>query len=114
MFVFFIICIENMKKNYSITRPTGHKGQQFLPTSCPNIQLPDAFNILKDGTTRDRNIAGQISTKVVLEDKSGNRMTFHQKQQVINTVNGCKNSFYVSDNGGYTPNRRKNYVRRKN
>ena len=101
-----------MKKNYPTVRPNGHSGQQCFPI-CPNFRVPDTLNVLKNCSNNNRNIAGQLTTKVVFEDVNGNKMTFHQRQQVLNLLNGCRTNFVVTDKGGYTP-RRKTNVRRKN
>ena len=102
-----------MKKYPIQRRNTGqHNNNSIVPVTKPNIQIPNAFGVLSEGSKfKDHNIAGQIYTRIDLQDKDGNRMSIHQRQQVLNLVNNTHNFFHVSDGAN---NRRHNYRRYKN
>ena len=88
-----------MKKKYPVLRkPIGQHNNSIVPVAHPNIQIPNAFNVLNHGSKfSNHNIAGQIFTRIDLQDRNGNKMSIHQRQQVLNLVNNTKNYFHVHD-----------------
>ncbi len=108
-------CMFNMKKYPILRRPTGQHNNSIVPVTKPNIQIPSALSVLSQGPGHpNRNIAGQVYTRIDLRDKNGNRMTIHQRQQVLNLVNNTKNFFHVSDDSDNHRHsfRRNRYVKR--
>lgn len=104
-----------MKRKYPILkRPGQHSNHPIVPVTTPNIQIPNTLRVLTEGPKHpNRNVAGQIYTRIDLQDQNGNKMTVHQKQQILNLVNNTKNYFYVGDDSNNRHNYRRNkYVKR--
>lgn len=103
-------------KKYPISKsPIGQHNNSIVPILKPNIQIPSTLSVLSQGSGQpNRNIAGQVYTRIDLQDQNGNKMTIHQRQQVLNLVNNTKNTFRVSgDSNNHGHNFRRNkYVKR--
>lgn len=86
-------------KKYPIQRqPNKQRNYSVVPVAQPNIQIPSAFKVLNEGSKfNNHNVAGQIHTTIRLEDKNGNKLCLHQRQQILNLVNNTHNSFFVHD-----------------
>ena len=97
-------------KKYPIQKRNERGNYSVVPTAHPNIQIPSAFKVLNEGSRfNNHNVAGQIHTTIRLQDKYGNKLSLHQSQQVLNLLDGTKNSFHVSDGA----RSRRHYRRKK-
>lgn len=100
-------------KNYPVQkRNTGQHNNPIVPVAKPNIQIPTAFSVLSNGGHSNHNIAGQVYTRVDLQDKNGNRMSIHQRQQVLNLVNGASGCWNVHEGTNRRQHRRFKHVKR--
>ena len=105
-----------MKNKYPIQKHNGQRNYSVVPIAQPtNLAIPPVFRALSEGSRfANHNTAGQCHVTIKLEDRNGNKMTLHSRQQILNLVNGAKGSWFVHDG---TDNRRqirrfKNHVKR--
>ena len=71
------------------------------------VMIPSTIIPTRYDGTKDRNIAGQIKTRIHLKNARGEEMDIYQTQQVLNLLNNNQSAWVVSGNGNVNRNYRR-------
>lgn len=80
-------------KKYPIQRRADGRSYPVQTYRQPNINVPASI-IPK--FSKGRNIAGQVTTKIHLENARGEKMTIVQNQQLLNLLPNHKGTFEIT------------------